>query len=246
MSALEPSQPTASQSGHRAPATGVVTMLDVLGWKGIYNRERDPITSLETLIRDMEKASEKYRGLVFELEIRSISDTVVMFSKVTETDATQAIDAHGGVCAEAITRSIVARIPLRGATCYGDFEVRDNIYVGRAIDEAAAWHDVGEWVGVHLTPSANFLVESPLNHWVVYSPPLKHPQRCKTRCLDWWKNWRASCVNDNPLKRLKAVFRTMGPIVPEIAPKFENTIAFAEKRQERVKEGSEVREEAAR
>jgi hypothetical protein len=128
--------------------------MDVLGWKGIYNRETDPISKLANLVKDLSGAAVPYRGSTWAPEIRSISDTIVIVSTgVAPNDASQAIAAHGDISARAIAISITSRIPLRGATAFGEFEVRENIYVGKAIDEAASWYETGDWIGVHLTPS---------------------------------------------------------------------------------------------
>ena len=231
MSNVVPTQPGVDGADRRTPITGVVTMLDVLGWKGIYNRERDPITALEKLIRVLEGRGAPYRGRDdFSINIKSISDTVVIFSEVAAEAALEAIDAHGHICASGIVESIMARIPLRGATAYGEFEVRNNIYVGKAIDEAAAWYETSEWIGVHLTPSAACIVDSELTAWVRYPPPLKQSLKCDTFCVDWVRKWRQADSDGDPLKRLKSVFLTMGPIVPDLAPKFENTKLFLEGR----------------
>jgi len=219
--------------------TGVVTMLDVLGWKGIYLREANPINVLERLIERL-SADDLTRGLVSEVDLKSISDTIVLFSVVEEDDAVAAIEAHGAICGEAIAHSIAAHIPVRGATSYGDFQARKNVYVGRAIDEAAAWHEMAEWIGVHLTPSASLMVDRQLDNWVDYEPPLKRGLRCNTHCVRWIRNWQSVSDDDEALHKLRSTFRSMGPLVPEIAPKFENTRKFAEEQLEAIRVAQEA------
>ncbi len=46
---------------------GVVTFLDVLGWKGVYDRKQDAIKSLTRLIEGAKaRAKEKTRGRILE------------------------------------------------------------------------------------------------------------------------------------------------------------------------------------
>jgi hypothetical protein len=224
------SKPLTSRVRGRRPhaySTGVVTYLDILGWKGIYNRERDPISILVKLIAKLNKLNEKHRGLDSAPEIRSISDTIVLSSmEVKETDATRVIDMHGDICSHAIAESISERIPLRGATAFGDFETENNVYVGRAIDEAASWHESGEWIGVHLTPSAMFACGSILKHWIHYESPTKAVAKHSTPCVNWTDKWKRLASPDDPRRRLGEAFRAMGPITPEISPKFINTLHF--------------------
>ena len=41
-----------------------------------------------------------------------------------------------------------------------DFAILGNIFVGKAVDEAASWHEQADWIGVHLTPSAEYAFKS--------------------------------------------------------------------------------------
>lgn len=219
----------------RIERSGVVTFLDILGWKGIYNREENPILLLQSLITGLEGQIEKnWRGRDdIEIFVRSISDTIVIHCKASEGILNEAIDAHGKLCAFAIAQSIVKRIPLRGATAYGEFQAEHDNYVGKAIDEAAAWHEMGDWIGVHMTPSASYAVDvSELKNWKDYKPPLKNGLSNNTPCVCWLSDWKNANPKENPLRVLKESFRKMGPILPEFSAKFENTLLYAEKMHE--------------
>jgi len=213
----------------RPHTNGVVTFLDVLGWKGIYNRETDPIGKLTKLVATLEALAKQYRGNDYSPTLKSISDTIVICSsRVDQAHIDEVIEWHGTICAKAIAESIISHIPVRGATAVGDFEDRENIYVGRAIDEAAAWYECGDWIGVHLTPSAEFSVKNKLKIWTAYSPPLKNGGRRTIMCVNWLSAWREACAGKDPIGHLRNVFMKMGPIVPEIASKFTSTIDFVE------------------
>ena len=159
--------------------------------------------------------------------IRSISDTIVVYSEdVADDQAGPAVEIHGQLCARAIATSILARIPVRGATAFGEFEVQGNIYVSKAIDEAASWHEFGDWIGVHLSPSALLAVDREVPHWTCYSPPLKGGMRHRTLCVNWTETWKESVSGEQPKRRLVDVFREMGPITPDFAMKFVNTLDY--------------------
>lgn len=120
---------------------GAVTFMDVLGWKGIWERRYNAGDILTKLIGELRQKSfeliakepERYAGL--SVEIKSISDTIAMFST---GKAQSVLDLHGQVNQLAICRSIAEEIPLRGATCYGRFTTTGNIMIGPAVDEAAS------------------------------------------------------------------------------------------------------------
>lgn len=210
------------------PTSGVVTFLDVLGWKGVYDRKLDAISSLTRLIEGVRKKAESLpRGrLNQKVDIKSISDTIAIFTFCSELEISAAIEVHGELCQWLIPESIDAEIPVRGATAFGDFEIDDkSIFLGKAIDEAASWHEQSDWIGVHLTPSAEYVFQpkSALSAWVHYTPPHKSRLNWTPHCVNWTADWKNRLQK---VEGIKAKFRRLGPIVPEIAPKFINTLSF--------------------
>jgi hypothetical protein len=207
--------------------SGVVTFLDVLGWKGIYDRHDDAILALSRLVQGLVKEAEKKRGIITrETDIKSISDTIVIFSYCFEDEIQQALEIHGQLCQWVIPQSIKSEIPVRGATAYGEFSIQDNIFIGQAIDEAAAWHEQADWIGVHLTPSAEFVFQcsSITSAWHPYSPPLKSKSNYHLHAVNWKNSWMGDGVES--METLKNRFRKFSPIAPEIAGKFFNTLDF--------------------
>jgi len=212
-------------NSHVAIETGAVTFLDILGWKGIWRRDDDPISKLNRLIeRIRRELDEGARGTDLDVdpqsEVISISDTIGLFTRASEQQASSALELHGRVCSNVIPVSIEEGIPVRGATSFGEYRLFDTRFVGQAIDEAAAWYEQADWIGVHMTPSADFCKSDAkrdaLTAWTRYQPPRI--------------TWRTLCVHwDASLPLLRQVFRQSGPIGPEIVGKFTNTIAFIEK-----------------
>ena len=216
---------TKSPKGETA-RSGVVTFLDVLGWKGVYDRKKDAILSLTRLIEGVRERAEKQRGRIAgEVQVKSISDTIAFFSFCSESEIATAIEIHGELCTWLIPESIESEIPVRGATAFGEFEIRDSIFVGKAIDEAASWHEQADWIGVHLTPSAEYVFK-PINAsgaWKRFGPPNKTRLSWEPHCVDWTRNWTDRAKE---ISGIKTKFRRLGPIVPEIAGKFSNTLKF--------------------
>lgn len=211
--------------------TGVVTFLDVLGWKGVYNRNMDAVASLTSLVEGISSLAEIQRGrgnLYYNTLVKSISDTIAIFTQCTEEDFPVAADIHGLLCQWIIPKSIEAEIPVRGATAFGEFEIKDNIFVGKAVDEAASWHEQADWIGVNLTPSAEYLFIVNSNpRWIQFEPPIKTPLKCQLHCVNWIDNWQDR-TKDKDIEYIKRIFRRLGPILPEIAGKFANTLKFIE------------------
>lgn len=208
--------------------TGVVTFLDVLGWKGVYTRKKDAISSLTKLVEEVSKQAQKQRGRInANVDIKSISDTIVIFTPCKEDEVSTAIDIHGVLCQWIIPESINSEIPVRGAISFGEFETKDNIFVGKAVDEAASWHEQADWIGVHLTPSAEFIFDARDREakWVKFTIPSKTSLKWETHCVNWTVGWQDKSKNIEDIKRN---FRRLGPIVPEITGKFVNTLKFIE------------------
>lgn len=212
---------------------GVVTFLDVLGWKGVYHRKHDAIDSLRYVIEvcyekkvpEFTRGSDVFRNPSVGVEIKSISDTIAIFTRCEDFHASAVIEIHGLLCAWLIIQSIIREIPLRGATAFGDFDINENIFLGRAVDEAAAWHEQSDWIGVHLTPSAEYVfeVERPDSVWTPYRPPNKIRLDWTPHCANWVKGWLDQPYSEDDLK---SHFRRLGPILPEVAGKFINTLLF--------------------
>lgn len=227
-----------SEIAESSPTTlsGVVTFLDVLGWKGIWQRKQNPINDLEQLVKSISKKSQLLsRGIKLsdkeiispETKVMIISDTIVVFTESTRKNSTNTIDLHGSLCIEAIPLSITKGIPLRGATSYGEVIISSNnsIYAGKAIDEAASWHELGDWIGVFMAPTANFVYEpSASGVWIQYEPPLKGGKKIATYTVNWNKG-----KNEEDVKAIKQSFCDLAPITPEVESKFSNTIEYLTK-----------------
>lgn len=219
---------------------GVVTFLDVLGWKGIWQRKDNAINELEQLVSNIQKDSSTFERGISTKPTKTIivSDTIVIFTPTEKSNISKIIELHGRICQKAIPNSIKKGIPIRGATSFGDVVLSDenNIFAGTAIDEAASWHEMSEWIGVFLTPSALFSYSNTDSNFLVkYKPPLKKNIDLDTFSVVWLEKEDMEMKINNVKKDLTK----LAPIIPEIVIKFTNSIQFLEELKKKYEEVTE-------
>lgn len=133
------------------------------------------------------------------------------------------------MCSKIVANALAVGLLIRGAINRGYFERRENIFLGPAIDEVASWYEFADWIGVIQTPSAYFASINPCGDefkMIEYDVPLKTKGKILTRCVNWTDDW---IQKGKGLLDLRDVFIQMGPILPEIYPKFRNTLDFYNK-----------------
>jgi len=215
---------------------GAVTLIDILGWKGIWQRKQNAIDDILKLINVAEHEAKK--ALTRETlkseqvnvfkdlrnEFRSISDTIVMF---TFGECNIALEFQAALASIIICQSFIQGIPVRGATCYGKFSAKGSIMVGPAIDEVASWYETCDWIGVTQTPSALFRCEPQKfvmgEILIPYKVSIKNYGTFETLCVNWPFMWKAA-----KHKRSEIIdsFLLMQPITPDISVKLLNTLNF--------------------
>lgn len=211
---------------------GIVTFLDVLGWKGMWQNNIDAIEKLKLVVKETRDKAEKLVELYnqkgnatnvrykdIDVKVVSISDTIVLLTKIGNNDS---IRLHAQLCSWVLKTALSEGFPLRGAISYGEFTESENIMLGPAIDEAAAWHESTDWIGVILTPSAQMYLRNEKVKYIIdnYSEiPFKKHTNALHRCVDW-------SFSDE--ESLYDIFLEKGPHMPEVAPKYLNTIKFLE------------------
>ena len=216
---------------------GAVTVLDVVGWMGIWKNRDDALgelLNLTTMIKNdadlitnriiSEKSSvDADRGKT--TEVKNISDTIIL---LTNLEPKLALEVQGLICQKAIALSIEKRIPLRGAVCYGRYKEEGSILIGPAVDEAASWHENAEWFGCFLTPSAFFLNHhTDMECWKKYPVPIKTGKAFETACVDWVPLFMLEYTDpEKKREMLCKKFIDMGPIIPQISLKYTNTLDY--------------------
>lgn len=217
---------------------GAVTLLDVLGWKGIWSH--DPYAA-EKLLSVIEEAKQIAKHVTYRLRGRhktlesfslstlvlNISDTIALY---TPAPPEEAIAIHAEICAELLPYALEFGLPLRGAISYGRYATTGNVMVGYAVDEAASWYESTDWLGVILTPSAHVLVSDTISSAIVDYPsiPFKKHVNHLRKCVAWEYTGRG---------RIKDIFIAKGPLTTDIADKYLNTLAFLKEMNRRNTQG---------
>ncbi len=216
---------------------GAVTFLDVLGWKGIWQRQgQDAIETYKRIIMELRVATELYLeapiGSMVEFggiqaSVRGLSDTIVVSSL---GPVQKALAYHCVLAAQATALAFTKGIPLRGAISYGNFHIENEsnldttLLIGPAVDEVASWYEAADWIGVVLTPSASFrwYQEDLKRSYVVeYPVPIKGQGKQTMKCVDWLRY-----VNEGLLR--KGFIDMASVITPDIAAKYQNTLDFCQ------------------
>lgn len=230
---------------------GAIALLDVLGWKGIWQRNPNAIDELLAEVENMAgkaKAISTRETKVSLLEDRyksirpdvfSLSDTIAI---TVEGDVEPALEFIGQICGQLVNSTIFKGLPLRGAISYGPYLKRQNAMVGKAVDEVASWYEQADWIGVFVTPSAMLRFPSSPEYLPVicprYAVPLKSAQRREFYCVDWtfWSIASPNTREKMEERRGKIVeaLLELGPLIPEVANKVLNTLDFFDAMMERI------------
>jgi hypothetical protein len=217
---------------------GAVTFLDVLAWKGVWQRQGDGaielcehvielLRTVMTMFGDNEGQSWAGNFGGIKTSVRGLSNTIAI-SSIGPAEKT--LVYHSALLAMTFGIAFRKGIPLRGAVSFGDFLVKDQrdldttLLIGPAVDEVAAWYEAVEWIGAVLTPSSYFrwpqeqaIDES---YVVEYNVPVKGRGKHAMKCVNWLREFKDE-------KELANGFLGMASVVtPDIAAKYQNTFDF--------------------
>jgi hypothetical protein len=208
---------------------GVVSFLDVLGWKGIWVNHKNPIDSLDQFISKFKKeVIASYPDV--NIDIHGFSDTIVIFTpNMGQEQFYGSVCLHSELCHWALENALKHNLPLRGAIGFGEYSyssTKNLTMIGQVIDEISSWSEKVNWVGVILAPSVKFesmlrnidLTES---HYVIKydSIPFKDNTKGLNLCIKWSNSKAGELLN---------FIKKQTYIPPDITPKYLNTILFLE------------------
>lgn len=209
---------------------GAVMFCDFLGWKGLWrNGDSETLKKADTLVREINQKfielSNQYLPLNKYFPISnliSISDTIALMTpKVHEIDNAKLFELYSSIGKFILEHSITV-FPLRGAFTIGGFNYTNNIMIGPAIDEAASWHEQADWIGIILTPTAQFEYEIVKKSYkintIAYYPgiPLKANKGSLRYCINW----------KEPKGAIIEAVRKNQSLPPEISNKYIYTYDF--------------------
>jgi hypothetical protein len=231
-------QPKKNKASENQMSVGAVALLDVLGWKGIWTRKKDPIADLVATISDVKALARKSRTAKagaywsqfndLKSDLLLLSDTIVL---TIRGDERKAVELATHIVASIIAHGLKRGLPIRGAISAGQFYVRENVFVGPAIDEVASWHEQTDWIGAVLTTSADLVVDRNgppfTGATVLYEAPMKGGKSGKYYCVDWtFHKGTSSFDKFFGRNNLADQLKELAPITPDISPKVRNTMDF--------------------
>ncbi len=159
-------------------ALGAIVFLDALGTKMSWtNKEpKKYIDTFENILKSFKSGKKEYDGVAEEfqndpesnflkLEIRSFSDTVIMFlyeqfdrvkDKYDRLYGLYQLASLGIILSESFYKAIKKGIYFRGVIGFGEYHFSKNMIIGPAVEEAAEWFERPDWIGISTTPSATY------------------------------------------------------------------------------------------
>lgn len=108
--------------------------------------------------KDLDKfknATDSYRVTT---EVDLISDTFIITS--ASKNRFHEFYIHMAICQRLLLECLKQGLLIRGATSYGDYYNKELVFIGPAIDDSASWHEMGEEIGIFLTPKAMLMINS--------------------------------------------------------------------------------------
>lgn len=209
---------------------GAITFLDFLAWKGLWqgNQRNEALKEVSELIDNFKTKLNDLSKELFPMAknidlstLLSISDTIAIFTpKTSSITVTELLTLHADLSRHILESCVAKKYPIRGAVAYGDYSIVNNIMIGPGIDECASWHETGNWIGVHFSPTAQILWnEDGKSRNVItgYKIPLKNGLEAKY-CIYW-------NVDKSDFDALALSTRAL---LPEISGKYTNTYKFLE------------------
>ncbi len=226
---------------------GYVLMMDVLGFKDFVSLKPDFdfIKCWRTLKHDINESAKNIQFISNKcrVEVLFLSDTVVVcFSPiVSNIDKDEDILHFIPMLIQSFFLKYMEEYNLffRGALSYGEFYFHsgDNIVMGSAINEAYEWHESTDWIGIILTPSAeykynilNSKVYAASNFFHDFREYLKIPFKddahrlVKTTIL-WIAKDDFSGLGSDIINRLNRLFSNINHS-PRFSAKYKNTIEY--------------------
>ena len=175
-----------------AKKKGVVILLDALGIKGIWkgNSPTDVQHNWNTVISNCSSLVNELKPFVLSTSFNAFSDTVVITA--TSSDIENLISKMAETLIKTMEIAITHNIFFRGCISVGEFFPDPNIIVGKAIDDAAQYYQIPDWIGISVTPNSHKFINSNCIHseknqglFVEYDIPLKNTIEKKGLALNW-------------------------------------------------------------
>lgn len=143
-----------------ASSHGVVVFLDALGTKGSW-KEYSPAALLrnwdELTSQTKELLSKKTDDGSGTFSFYAFSDTFIILAK--KNDIEELLLETAKIVKSLFYNGITHGFYFRGCISIGQFFESQNMIIGPAVDEAAQYYEIPDWVGIFATPSAYSLLQ---------------------------------------------------------------------------------------
>lgn len=228
---------------------GVVLFLDILGFKGIWQRA-DPERVLKTMQDIGDWVNSAYLPIpenkgwprIKEPTVSVLSDTIVI---TMECDSPGSLFYVPVILNPMFVNLMKESFFIRGAIAYGDYMHSGNTFVGPAIDDVAAWYEHGDWIGILTTPTTSYAIDSMeindyeknglmLRSYIKQKIPVKSGDGYELNCYNWPGFMEASTAEpvkadlSNTRSFLIRQFSQQTGVTSSVLRKYENTVAFVD------------------
>ena len=193
-------------SGAGAPAEteGLVAVLDMLGagrsddparthreWRGLLAAARALLECNEPLRGRCTMSA--FSGTMFITAAAGAAGGRGRRGNAGAPSAADLLLGFGDVAWRLVVKSISGDVPVRGCVSYGRYSGgAQNLLTGRAVDEAARYHSLPQWIGVSAAPSANSVLSRAIgrgpdlhNRFARYDMPLASSVERDARAVNW-------------------------------------------------------------
>lgn len=238
-----------AQSKNYDLQSGVITFMDFLGWKGLWQNRGNAnhLENVSNLINEIKEVVRIYTCELFphseEIQLSkliSISDTIAIFTpQIPNYAQVDLLKLHAKIAKYILEECVKKTYPIRGAITLGKYNTKNNIMIGPGIDECASWHETCNWIGVHFTPSAELHLKliqhnrnnDDMQNIINYNVPVKHGYPKVGYCVNWK-------VDNNDFANL---MNKVQSLMPEIAGKYMNTYDFLNRKEDESNGKDDVR-----
>lgn len=138
---------------------GVIILIDALGTKGIWKGQDsgEILKKWTRFNKNIQDSVISGLGSNNDVSFASFSDTIVITASSANIERT--LRDVSDFLSDHIIESMIIGMPIRGCFSVGEFYKDKQLIIGPAIDEAAAYYTLPQWIGISASPSANIIIE---------------------------------------------------------------------------------------
>lgn len=129
-------------------------ILEIINSSFATGNEKD----LHKIKIEKDQFQNEYNKFEISISIDLISDTFIITS--SGGNEVHELFLHSLISQRLIIECLRKGLLIRGSTSHGEYYKKELVFVGAAIDDSASWHEMGEEIGIFLSPKALFTIES--------------------------------------------------------------------------------------